>query len=891
MTLPYDILTNLAANLASDLLTGGASALRDYAFGDAETRALRHAWEAAFRALLESAVDEAGADVLETIFRNFVQAEGVAAALLDLALAGGPPPLDLLRARFDALDYDRATLPVDFNTALCALTEGLSAALLAEAQTPDSPLYNRVSLVRTAAIHALLRQQHADVRQIAATVARLEAQLPTAKYNLVFLGPASGFAVGDRAQAQPFAPPPALPPELTPLLGQALELLTSLARERQPAPYTPADRDAYLQAVEDECKDIHLFYDTEKGATLPLERIYVALKADLSSSAERKASQELMKQLVEEQRAGDALPPEKALARVMILDPYAARYLIYDPKMQAELRAAAREAQERTYHLAEIVRRYRWMVLLGDPGSGKSTLARWLALHLARALLAGEETLRVDGGHVRPDAEPGAAESLGAARLPVLVRIAEYAAARWPKPGHDTELRLLAYVGQRGGQDSERATAFRALLRDYLEAGRVTFILDGLDEVTEYDQRAAIAAEIEGLIGAWVRDAAGRCPLDADYYPTLMAEPAGWQGNQALVTSRIVGYQFCPLHAALPHFVIQPMEDAAVRRFCENWGACYGAPEQGAALAAAVLKHPNPNVREQMGRNPLLLTILAQVFQENPAAGLPARRTELYREAETAVFRQRGAEWARLAGQLGTRDLVAALRRITARVAFNLHANPDFPAALVDAGSVRQWLRTAVRDEPALSSGRREDDVVRELLAAAGRLSGFFVARGENAYGFLHRQFQEYFAGRYLATLLQAGETLTPYLSRLEDPAWREVLLLTLGILEREAPRLTEKVMHSVLDASDPTGGLLPYTLLLAADALQELARPPEALVRRVAAGLITAYSRADEARFAALAKRVRATFAALPRQAQGRDPVGAALCAALVPSPPALPI
>ncbi len=42
-------------------------------------------------------------------------------------------------------------------------------------------------------------------------------------------------------------------------------------------------------------------------------------------------------------------------------------------------------------------------------------------------------------------------------------------------------------------------------------------------------------------------------------------------GNQLIVTSRIVGYQLRPLDGSLPHFVIQPMDDATVTRFCHNW--------------------------------------------------------------------------------------------------------------------------------------------------------------------------------------------------------------------------------------------------------------------------------------------------------------------------------
>lgn len=197
-----DFLTDLAASLAYDLLKAGAARLRDAAFGNAEYRALQNAWEQAFQTMLAEVaadLDQDQINLLGDIWRELVCDEDVASTLLGLALADRAPDLTVLRGRFDALSYDSATLSVDFDAALIALTRGLADALLEAALKPDSPLYNRVSMVRMAAIHSLLREQRQTLETIAATVARLEEQAPEARYNLVFLGPASGFAIGDGA--------------------------------------------------------------------------------------------------------------------------------------------------------------------------------------------------------------------------------------------------------------------------------------------------------------------------------------------------------------------------------------------------------------------------------------------------------------------------------------------------------------------------------------------------------------------------------------------------------------------------------------------------------------------------------------------------------------------
>ncbi|HFD39522.1 MAG TPA: NACHT domain-containing protein, partial [Anaerolineae bacterium] len=796
---------------------------------------------------------------------------GVAEDLLDLALADREPPLAALRDRFDALDFDRAALPADFDALLTALTAGLAEALLAEAAQPDSPLHNRVSVLRAAAIHTLLGEQQRTLAEVAAAVTRLEEQAGAARYNVIFLGPATGVAIGDRAAAR-------LTPDLEPLLERALDRLGELAR-RLPPPYTEADRTAYLQAVIAECETVNLPYASEGRASLPLERVYVALKADRSAPIERKASYSLLRRL-----AGidpEALPgslDERALYRAARLDPYAALHLIHDPDLRGRLLAAAEDRQQKTYHLAEIVRRRRWIVLLGGPGSGKSTLARWLALQLARALLTDQDPVQVPGDHVRPDAEAGTWETLGPARLPGLVRLADYAAARWPQPGEDSRLPLDFYLGSHlegTRPPGHRPEAFHALLRDYWAAGRVALILDGLDEVTDLAQRQTIAAEIETIIGQRVRDGQGRTPLDPGYHALLDAEGPLTGGNQVLITSRIVGYSLRPLPGSLPHFIIQPLDETAVGRFCRNWAAATGL-DRPQALIEAVLEHPDRNVREQMAANPLLLTILAQVFAEDPDRGLPTRRAELYRRATETVFGQRQAHWQRLAGQMNSRDLKAALERVTAHLAWRLHANPRCPAALADEESVREWLAEAVKEEPSLTRNRRLEDVVKDLLAAAANLSGFFVARGQGVYGFLHRQFQEYFAA---LALTRQADPQAEFLKRLGDPAWREVLLLAAALAgRRRGPRW----LRAALEAPDPTEGLLPHNLLFAAAALGELPDPPADLVRSVAAGLIRAYRRDDEARFAVLHGRIEQSFGRLPRAVGRRDPAGEALCEAL---------
>jgi hypothetical protein len=891
-----EFLVSLAANLAFTLMQKGGGRLRALLFGTAEQKALQTAWQTAFtHMLVETAprlarqpgdYDELLTRHVADVFEMFVQNEEAATMLLDVALAGRTPPLEKLRDRFDQLEFDRKTIPVKFRPAMRALTAGLTQALLEAAAEANSPLHNRVNIVRLAATQQLLEQQQVTLEQMAERLAQLDAELRRNgrdSYTVNFLGPVAGLAVGDGAMAQVDA-------GVRPLLEQVLAQLNRLVIPPPTAPYTEADKAAYLEAVIEECRMIRLPYIVESGrATIPLREIYVALKADRSSPVERQASYQLFQNLVREASPDGRDLDDDLVARLAALDPYAGRYRIYDSQLREQLLAARQEEGEKSYDLAEILRQHRWLVLLGDPGSGKSTLARWLALHLALAVKSGAEAVTVPADHVRPDGEAAQLESLGATRLPVLVRLADYAAARWLTPDSDTRLPLRLYLGKHiegllepGGDQR----AIYNLIKDYLAGGRVTFILDGLDEVTNLDQRHTIAGEIEKLIADWIVEEDGQTPLTAAHHRRLASASVSRMGNQIIVTSRIVGYQLRPLHPNLPHFVIQPMGDEAVTRFCHNWTAATGIAEKAEALTEGVLKHPNPHVRQQMARNPLLLTILAQVFSRQPDAGLPARRTELYHQAQMAVFKQRQTgQWPLLNEQLPGDDLPRVLSRLTARVAYELHANPDYPNALADERALARWLAAAVAEEPALQSRRRTEDVVAELLKAAAQLSGFLVARGERVYGFLHRQFQEYFAAVYLVRQMQKGSDETrwqPVLSRLVDPNWHEVILLAVGILEQEADEDAAAFLTAIVDAPDPTEGVLPHNALLVEAALQEMKQPPDRVVEQVATALIDAYRRDNEARFVFLKKSIAAAFTRLPRPQGQRDPVDRALCRAL---------
>lgn len=154
------------------------------------------------------------------------------------------------------------------------------------------------------------------------------------------------------------------------------------------------------------------------------------------------------------------------------------------------------DEEERGEHFAVLVQSRRWIVVLGDPGAGKTTLLNWLALKNAKALRDGQDRVVVDGRRL------GLLESeqvdLGPARLPVLMRVADYAdeikkaqAAGQQLPGiHD-------FLGRHNVGDEPLpgdAEDHIRLIRRHLSAGEALVLVDGLDEITP--QRSVLFDEL-----------------------------------------------------------------------------------------------------------------------------------------------------------------------------------------------------------------------------------------------------------------------------------------------------------------------------------------------------------------------------------------------------------
>ncbi len=139
--------------------------------------------------------------------------------------------------------------------------------------------------------------------------------------------------------------------------------------------------------------------------------------------------------------------------------------------------------------IASALRRYRRLVIIGDPGCGKTTLLAYLTLTYARALRDGVDTVIKRLQLNESD------------HLPVLLPLRDlghHLKEKHPNPGKDGSALLLDYLREYYlAQEIHLPCDFFGA---YLEAGKAVILLDGMDEVADPALRQRVARLIEKFV-------------------------------------------------------------------------------------------------------------------------------------------------------------------------------------------------------------------------------------------------------------------------------------------------------------------------------------------------------------------------------------------------------
>ncbi|EYF00027.1 Hypothetical protein CAP_1616 [Chondromyces apiculatus DSM 436] len=411
--------------------------------------------------------------------------------------------------------------------------------------------------------------------------------------------------------------------------------------------------------------------------------------------------------------------------------------------------------REQRQGLGALVREGRSVVVLGDPGMGKTTLLLFLTLCSAGAV-------SLDGVPEPP-------------RVPLFLSLRELALERVKNP----ELSFLGYLALRARTDLSLPEARPALFDAVLRLGQATVLLDGLDEVGSSAARSRIAQDIRRFQAEYPR-----C--------------ATW------VTSRVYGYT---PDVALPervfaHVRVEPLRDDQVEDFLRRWYALQipdnprEQEEQRASLHRAIFR--TSGVRRLAG-NPLLLTLMA--FIHRVVGDLPQDRGRLYEQCVEMLLRSwleakqgpDGHVERHPFEELGLHQ--ERQKDYLAHLALHIQGRPELRGeearGLIARDEAldclaRRHFEQSQRERPhiGLADAREE---MRHFLDFIGDRAGLLLDRGGGKLSFLHLSFQEYLAAWVFTCAPTEHDNPGFFVEHLGDPAWEEVLLLRLYVVQRMA--------------------------------------------------------------------------------------------------------
>jgi formylglycine-generating enzyme required for sulfatase activity/energy-coupling factor transporter ATP-binding protein EcfA2 len=320
-----------------------------------------------------------------------------------------------------------------------------------------------------------------------------------------------------------------------------------------------------------------------------------------------------------------------------------------------------------------------------------------------------------------------------------------------------------------------------------LERGECLVLLDALDEVVDEAAYRRVVTEINRFAVTWHR-------------------------NQMMVTCRIAGFR--GLLQGFLQLEVQEFNAQQVALFTRNWFAD-SPPEEQQSRVDGLLRclGRSPRLR-LLAANPLLLSIVALLYQRKFT--LPERRVELYEECAQVLLQKREIEKG-----LDTQTRFPPEKKRSALQSVAAH----FHQQGVRIFTEEELLAALAAVLPGLGvPDTQNSEFLREIMERSGLLR----QKSRTSYDFTHLTFQEFFAA---AAFHEQGDTES-LLSHLDDPWWREVILLGVA-LEDDATPFLERLRE--------------HDLLLAAAALAD-ARPVQTdAFERVAGQIITELKRLVE--------------------------------------------
>lgn len=322
-------------------------------------------------------------------------------------------------------------------------------------------------------------------------------------------------------------------------------------------------------------------------------------------------------------------------------------------------------------------------------------------------------------------------------RMPVFIPMKDWS------DGKDT---LLEYIHDEfkicGFEDS------KAFVERMLEAGSLILLFDALDEINDSDRLGTAQREIRDL---------------ASKYPEV----------RIVISCRTAAYNY--LFEQFADVELADFHHGQVEQFIRNW--FLDQPQKADLCLAELTLDKNKAIRN-LCQTPLLLTLMCLAFDEGMT--FPNNRAELYKEALDALLKK----W----------DASRSVRRNTAYQHLSL-AKKELLLSRLAAKFFEQgayFMRQSDLEREIgvfmanlkVAPGADADDVdAAEILKEIESQHGVLVERAQRVYSFSHLTFQEYFTARAITENTNQSGPADLVSQHATEPRWREVFVLTTGLL------------------------------------------------------------------------------------------------------------
>lgn len=326
-------------------------------------------------------------------------------------------------------------------------------------------------------------------------------------------------------------------------------------------------------------------------------------------------------------------------------------------------------------------------------------------------------------------------------------------------------------------------------VEDLLKDGAGLLLFDGLDEVNlEGERRATLIAQLNDFVYQY-----SDCPM--------------------LLTCRVAATDYS--FTQFEYVEMADFDAEQMGRYIDFWFV-RDAVKRVNCRRALLEEESSQGVRE-LAQVPLLLSLLCLVYDERNE--FPPNRDEIYEEAMRALL----VKWD--ASRNIARDVVYKelsykhkLRLLTYVAADTFEKGEYFLPEKRVVGLLEDYL--------ARVPGVAEPDG-EKVLAAMEAQHGIFVERAHRIHSFSHLTLQEYLTARYIVDN-EARGTLPRLLAHVGDKRWREVFLLTAGMLDdaTEFCTLLVATLNEMVAGETAIGQLLQWGVAKSTQAAGA-AKPP----------------------------------------------------------------